>query len=327
MKTARLNPSLLALALVLSWACGAHAQGAGAARVSVAARTVVRGERLTLGDIAEVRAQDAGVAVRLRAVQLGYAPAVGSVRELSKGRILLAVTAAGFAEGAVRLDSPEVVTVGREAQTLAPEVVREAVERAAAAAFNREGIKGRLAQLDAPPTFEVPSGAIELKATFGAARDFLAALPVSLEVRVDGRVVRRLTLSAQLEAYGPVLVAAHNIDEKARVRAEDVRVEERRLERAPTAYVLDAEGLKGRAAARRIGAGEPLTAELLYAETVVRPGDSVRVVGESGGISLSVAGEARGAGRVGDRVQVRNTQSGALLQTIVVDEGLVRVRF
>jgi len=85
--------------------------------------------------------------------------------------------------------------------------------------------------------------------------------------------------------------------------------------------------LRGVAVRQAIAKGEPLMTDNLVAEMIVKPGDQVRIIGQSGSLYIEVKGEARSAGRVGDRIQVRNTQSGILLQATVEDEGLVRVHF
>jgi flagella basal body P-ring formation protein FlgA len=124
-----------------------------------------------------------------------------------------------------------------------------------------------------------------------------------------------------------VIVAARDLAPDSRVRREDVAIEVRRLERAASFYVRDFAGVRARSVRRAVARGEAITTEALVAEIIIKPGDPVRISGESGAVQILVAGEARASGRVGDRIQVKNLQSGALLQAVVVDEGLVRVRF
>jgi flagella basal body P-ring formation protein FlgA len=78
---------------------------------------------------------------------------------------------------------------------------------------------------------------------------------------------------------------------------------------------------------RTVAKGEAITTDVLAAEFVIHPGDQVRIVSESGKLQVTAKGEARSAGRIGDRIQVKNLQSGVMLQAVVVDEGLVAVRF
>jgi flagella basal body P-ring formation protein FlgA len=295
--------------------------------VRVAAESTVHEDLLRLGDIAQVRASDPVVAGRLRAVALGYAPNVGTVREIARDRIALAITAAGFAQGTVQIEAPAIALVRRATQIVAPELVREAVERAALAEMRAIGATARLARLDLPPVIEVPAGKIEARASIGGVRDIFAPFIIGIEIWQEGRVVKRLSGTAQVEAFASVIVAARDLATNARLRKEDVIIEERRLERGTSLYVRDSERLRGTSVRRAVARGEAITTDLLVSEIVIKPGDTVRIVTESGRLQIAAAGEARFAGRIGDRIQVKNNHSGQLLQAVVVDEGLVSVRF
>jgi flagella basal body P-ring formation protein FlgA len=295
--------------------------------VRVAAESVAHQDLLTLGDIAEIEAEEAETEERLRAIALGYAPQVGAMRELPRARIALALAAAGFPENAVRLEAPPAALIRRAAQVVEPALVREAVERVALAELTARGATARLARLDLPPVIEAPSGAMEVRASITGARDLFSPFITAIELWVDGRVARRLSLTAQVEAHAPVLVAARALAASTRVRKEDVTIEVRRLERDAALYLYDPERLRGVSLHRAVARGEALTRDLLTAEIVVRPGEQVRIIGQSQGLQISVTGEARAAGRVGDRIQVKNLQSGILLQAVIVDEGVVAVRF
>ena len=303
------------------------AEREGRAFVRVSPETVAEKERLTLGDIAEIRSNDPVTVERLRAIALGYAPNVGAVRELMRERIVLAVAAAGFTEGAVQIEAPPVARVRRAAQVVEPDLVRAAVERAALTDLSAAGVTGRIVRLDLPSRIEVPSGSVEVRASISGVRDLFVPFIAPIELWVDGRIVRRLSATAQVEAFAPIIVAGRDLAANSRVREEDIKYEVRRLERAASLYLRNAEQLRGVAVRRTVSHGEALTTDMLFAEIIVHVGDPVRIIGESGTLSIAVTGEARASGHVGDRIQVKNLQSGTLLQAIVVDEGLVRVRF
>jgi flagella basal body P-ring formation protein FlgA len=295
--------------------------------VCVAAESVARADRIALGDIAEVRAGDPAVVERLRAVALGYAPNVGAVRELPRERIVLAINAAGFAASSVRIEAPPVVLIRRAAQTVAPELVREAVERATLTELRASGAAARLVRLDLPPVIEAAAGELEVRASIGGVRDLFAPFIVAVELWQAGRVVQRFSTRAQVEAFASVVVAARDLPANVRVRKEDLAVEVRRLERAAALYLRDETRLRGTSLRRVVARGEAITTDLLVAEIVIKPGDPVRIVTQGDHLQIVASGEARAAGRIGDRIQVKNNQSGLLLQAVVVDEGLVSVRF
>jgi flagellar basal body P-ring formation protein FlgA len=297
------------------------------ATVQAAAETVARQDRLTLGDIAEVRAEAPEIETKLRAVSLGYAPNVGMTRELARERIALAIASAGFAEGSVKLVAPAVVLVRRAAQNVDGFLIQEAIEHATLDALNASGATARLSKLELPASVEAPAGQLEIRASAGQVRDVFAPFTVFVELWQEGRVVKRFNAIAQVEAFAPVLVTAREIATNTRLRNDSFKTEVKRLERPLNQYVTDPARLRGTAVRRDMARGEVITTDAISAEIVVRPGDQVRIIGQSGALQLIVTGEARAAGRIGDRIQVKNTQSGALLQAVVADEGIVRIRF
>ncbi|MDX6382454.1 MAG: flagellar basal body P-ring formation protein FlgA [Blastocatellia bacterium] len=295
--------------------------------VRVRSQCLVRSERLFLGDLATIVTADSEAATRLRAIELGYAPNVGTLRELSRERIALAIAAVGFSERTVRLEAPPIVTIRREAQSIDHSLIREAVEHATLVGLQSKGATARLLRLDLPPTIEAPTGVVELRASLGGVRNMFAPFAVSIEIWIDGRIARRFNATAQVEAFAPVLVAAHDLTEKTRLREGDFTIAIKQLFRSAAFYVTEPAQLRGVSVVRSLSLGDAITVDAITAEFVIKPGDSVRIIGESRGLKISVSGEARAAGRVGDRIQVKNLQSGIIFQAIVVDEGVVSVRF
>lgn len=316
--------------VLVCWAGAGYAQPAKSATpsvVQVAAETIAQQDRLTLGDIAEVQANEPAIVTRLRAVSLGYAPNVGMTREIARERIALAIAAAGFAEGTVQLAAPAIVLIRRAAQNVDSLLLREAIEHATLDALNASGATARLSKLELPANVEAPAGQLEIRASAGQVRDVFSPFTVFVELWQEGRVVKRFNAIAQVEAFAPVLVVAREIAANTRLRSELFKTEVKRLERPLNQYITDPERLRGMAVRRAMARGEAIMTDAINSEIVVRPGDQVRIIGQSGALQLIVTGEARAAGRIGDRIQVKNSQSGALLQAVVADEGVVRIRF
>ena len=301
--------------------------GSQRATVRVNAESTARSDSLTLGDISVVQTNEPQLADQLRAIALGYAPQVGAVRELTKQRIALALSAAGFSQEVVNIDAPATALVRREAQTVDPALVRQAVERSLVTTLHSPGAIARLTRLDLPPNIEVSTGSVEVRASAAVGRTLFSPFPVAIEFWVDGRLLKRLTATAQAEVVAPVLVLTRDLGAKARLREGDFKIDVRPLVRDPALYFSEPTRLRGASLVHSLASGQAITADALVADIVVKPGDPVRIVGQSGALSIFVMGEARAAGHVGDRIQVKNLQSGLLFQAVVVDEGVVSVRF
>lgn len=321
---------LLSLGAVLSTAA---AQGSRPL-IQVRSDVTVSSAQVTLGDLADVQATDETISARLRAVTLGYAPNVGLLRQIPREKIALAIAAAGFAVGTVQLESPAQVTVRRAAQTIDPARIQAEVERVTLAEFNAGGAMARLVKLDLPSAIAVPAGKVEIRAVPGTARNLFAPFQVFVELWVDGRITNRFAVTTLIEAHAPVLVAVRDVPANVRLQREDFRLAVRRLDKPVASYLRDPNQLRGMTLRAAIVRDEPLTTDALVAGIIIRPGDEVRILARSnshtsdkGCLQIVVAGEARGAGRIGDLIAVRNKVSGVLIQAKVMDEGMVQVLF
>ena len=295
--------------------------------IRVHSDTIARSDKLTLGDIADITNTDPSTAAVLKNINLGYAPEVGMVRQLYRDKIEMAVAAAGFSTGSVEINAQPIVTVRRESQSVRLESIREAIEKATLAGLRSRGIAAGFIKLELPAKVEVRTGAVEVRALASSIRNVFAPFAVSVEIWVDGRISRRLNVTTQIQATAAVVVAANDLAEKRRVRSPDFAIETVNLDRDLNSYIFDPSQLRGATLTRPISKGQPITTDALAADIVVKPGDVVRILGESGKLSISLTGEARASGHVGDRIQVKNLQSGMMLQAVIVDEGVVSVRF
>jgi len=239
----------------------------------------------------------------------------------------LAISASGFSPEVVYMEAPAITLVRREAQSVDPALVHQAVERSLIATLHSAGATASLTRLDLPLSLEVPTGLVEIRASVAAVRNLFSPFPVSIEFWVDGRLFRRLTATAQAEAFAPVLVAARDLGATTRLREGDFKVAVKPLDRNPALYFREPTRLRGVSLIHSLVSGQAITTDALVADIVVKPGDAVRIVGQSGALSILVIGEARASGHVGDRIQVKNLQSGLLFQAVIVDEGVVSVRF
>lgn len=295
------------------------------ADIRVKNETVVSSDRLTLGNIAEIFSDDAVIAEKLRTISLGYSPNVGAVRELQRERILIAIASAGFSADEVRFESPQIIRIRRASQRVESNLMRAAVEDVVLNRLKTVGAQAQLTRLDIPASVDVPMGEVEVRASVGTVKDLFTPFSVSVEILVDGRVAKRISAMAQTEATMPVLVAARDIQPNERISEKDVCVETRKLSKAVTNYYRDFSRLRGADSSRAIAKGEIITNDSVVAGIVVKLGDTVRIMYNSGKFQIAVTGEARASGRIGERIQVKNTQSGNFLQAVIIDEGLVQV--
>lgn len=314
----------IAVFLAAGLVCALSASAQGKDLIRISGETMVNGDRIDLGMISRINS-DKVRGDRLRQITLGYSPGIGASRELFRPQIILAIKAAGFDEAEFSLETPSKILVRRASQDIDPGQIRDAVEKAILSKFNDPKISAEILRVDVPTELAVPVGPVEIRASISGVRSWIEKFPVPVEIRIDGKIYRTFSATAEVAAYSEVLVASNDLMVDKMVAPSDVRMQKVRLEKPLTSYLRDPSVLRGVQMIKPLEAGNPLTADAFAAAVVIKLGDTVKIDGSSGRIKISVMGEARANGRIGDRISVKNKQSGVILQATVVDEGLVKI--
>ena len=124
-----------------------------------------------------------------------------------------------------------------------------------------------------------------------------------------------------------VWTAARNIERGQRITDGLVRRERVELRRQRRNAIEDVDQLRGKRAKRSIRAGQVLTATMLEGIPVVKRGDPVIIIAQSGSLLIRAIGKALQAGGVGETVQVENTSTRRRVHAQVIDSRTVRVVF
>lgn len=135
------------------------------------------------------------------------------------------------------------------------------------------------------------------------------------------RLWARVKLSAAVEQ----VVAARALKAGEVITPADVRVEQKEGFPFGNAAAAGMEQVIGRRAQRSIADGTPIVPSLLEEVPAVERGQIVEVEVKSGAAHLSFTGKAESDGKIGERVQVRNTESGRTFPAEVIAKGKVLV--
>jgi flagella basal body P-ring formation protein FlgA len=100
---------------------------------------------------------------------------------------------------------------------------------------------------------------------------------------------------------------------------------ERNLADLPYGYYADSEPLEGMLAKRTIAAATVITPQMLQAPKLVRRGERVTVIAETGPLKIRTVGKALGDGHSGDLVRIKSEGSNRVVNAIVVSQGVVKV--
>jgi len=293
--------------LYLLVAAGSLALG----RPSVAAPAVtVAGPRVLLGDLLGNGADD-------QTLDLGAAPAPGGRRRIYRRQVLAVLGAEARGRGGLP-SHWDVVTRGRE---LSCAELTRAVEEALAPSLP-EGLT--LLRLACSQPIGLPVGELQLEARLAEGARTAGRVNVTVELRVGAWPARRLTLGAQIEGSGAVVVAAREIAPGAALGPDDLRIEHRSASALPGDCLRARGEAEGKRSLVRLHPGALLRRGSLAEVPLIIQGGTVTVAAELQGLRVTSRGTARQDGRRGDTILVL-CASGRLVKARVVGPHLAVV--
>lgn len=146
----------------------------------------------------------------------------------------------------------------------------------------------------------------------------------TIGVRCAGEKPWTLYLQARIAIQATYYLAAHQIEPGAVVRADDLLARDGDLSNLPRAVITDPSQAVGATATMRISAGMPLRQDLLKSASAVTIGQTVRVVAQGEGFSISSEGSVMNNATPGQQVRVK-MDGGQIISGIVKDGGTVQV--
>ncbi|MCX8086970.1 MAG: flagellar basal body P-ring formation chaperone FlgA [Rhodocyclaceae bacterium] len=136
----------------------------------------------------------------------------------------------------------------------------------------------------------------------------------------------RVYVPVQIRIKAAYLVSARPIAQGQELTATDLATQVGDLAELPASILTDASLAIGKVAASPIPAGRPLRADLLKMPTVVRSGQTVKLVSRGPGFAVTNEGRALNQAAEGQPVQVRLT-NGQVVSGIARAGGIVEVSY
>jgi flagella basal body P-ring formation protein FlgA len=200
--------------------------------------------------------------------------------------------------------------------------------RTAAEAFVREQIPGdsqtavvTAAALDS--RLRLPKCVTPLHASLTPGARLQARTAVGVGCR-DG-ATWTVYVPVTVESEIGVLVLKDPAARGARLTAQDVTVQKRKVSGFAAAYITDPDALSRHTLKRSLPSGAALTADVLAPDFLVRKGQQVTLLAAAGGFEVRAYGRALSDGHNGARVRAQNLSSLKVVEGIVEGDGVIRV--
>jgi flagella basal body P-ring formation protein FlgA len=89
--------------------------------------------------------------------------------------------------------------------------------------------------------------------------------------------------------------------------------------------VTDINSLKGHVAKRNVRKGEIIKPFLAVKSKLIKRGQQVTIIAETGGIKVRMTGKAMNDASSGERVRVKNNNSKRIIEGTAVNRGIVKI--
>lgn len=290
--------------------------------VTLAPQSEVRGVEVRLGEVAEVRGDDAELVRRANEVSLGYAPSPGYRRVLPRWKIeRLAETA--LADVDITVTGAEAVTVTPAVESVDAGRLERAAVRALEARFAGRDATWRLAEPLTPVLVPRGEQPLRIEAELANEPAHAGRWSVPLRLFVDGAPYRTVWASFEVELYERLPVLLADVPAGASL-APDIFTYRRVRLTGPIGPAVTPEMLEGARSARALPAGAVLTERDVRRAHAVKRGATVDLEVRRGSITARVRAVAGADGYLGDRIPVTVQTSGKTLSARVVARDVVR---
>jgi flagella basal body P-ring formation protein FlgA len=306
----------VAAAVAVLVALSAASNAADAPRPVLKSDALVNGSIVRVGDLVENAGIIANVAI-FRAPDLGLTGVVPAD----------AVVEAVRTHGLVGLDTNGIseVVVTRASREIPVADVAAVVARALSTRFNLGDAREITVNFERDPrAIQVePNAKGEPRVARIAFDPRSGRFDAALEIPTGAAGFGTLRLNGKAAVTADVVTVAHAVDRGALIKDTDIVVERKPRAEVGREILTRRDQVIGMAARGNLKPGQPLRAAELMKPELVQRNETVTLVYEVPGITLTVRGKAAEGGAEGDVISVLNEQSKRTVQGVVVGPGRV----
>jgi flagella basal body P-ring formation protein FlgA len=278
---------------------------------------------IRLGDIVQF-SEESEFVLALSSTVIGQAGAPGERVLLQSFQIKNKLLRQYNLSSEISWSGSSVVSAFRNGVTIGPDRILNLISDYLERNSNKlPDVKVRFIPKSLPMPFMVPTGDL-IEEIIPSNPSILGSSRFSIIFRIDGRVVKNMSVRGELEALAEVVVAAKSIKRGQILTAAHLTKALMDISKTPGigTELDDFIGLKIK---KTIRSGIPLQHSIVETLPVVRRGERVKIVIQTGSMLLTATGLAHSDGKMDQIIRVQNVNSNKVLHCRVAAPGLVEV--
>jgi flagella basal body P-ring formation protein FlgA len=311
-------------ALLILLGCTLSALPSLALEIELRDQVAIKGNTIGLHDIAQIK-PDTTALCHPQDCIIAPAPTPGSSRTLSATDVLLKIQSQ-MGDIPVKLTGAAQTLVHREGTVIDKKKFQEIIAQYLQQNNDRlPQAEVRLLSLRTPADFTLPTGKLSWQVTPNK-NEILTSTSFAIIFRVDGIILRTVTIKLKFEAMAEVATATGRLRKGTIIESEHITMRRMDIAGIPNP-ILDGKVLLGLQLKRSISAGKVIQTDYVVAPPVIRRGQPVKIYAKKGPLMLSTNGIAYSSGYLGDLIRVQNVDSNKLIFCRIASPGIVAVEF
>ena len=178
-----------------------------------------------------------------------------------------------------------------------------------------------------PSQVVLPSGKVEYHPNLMGGAGKLGHRIIDLNVLVDGQLVDSIKMAGDVLLYGDVVSAVRTLKRNDIISRQDIEITRRNISMLGPGLVMDPDDLLGKQLRKTIRPGDIFFDSFIKPPQIIQRGDMVAIIADEGQLRLSVTGQAREAGALGDTIKVKNMMSRREVYGQILNKNEVVVSF
>lgn len=278
---------------------------------------------IKLGDIVRFD-EETEMTRALATLAVGQALAPGEKSTLSSLGIKDSLTAIHSLSDEIVWSGSPTVTVLRRGESIGPErietIIAEYIKR------NKNNLPEaeiRFVPSALPLPFMLPTGDLSHE-VIPSNPDILGSSRFAIIFRIDGNVVKNMSVRGNIEALAHVVISAGPLKKGEILRPQHLNTAMMDISSLDNAGMA-VEDFVGKKLTRSLRAGSPVLLSMVEALPIVQRGERVKIVVNSGSLHVTATGLAHSDGIMHQMIRVQNISSNKMIYCRVAAPGLVEV--
>jgi flagella basal body P-ring formation protein FlgA len=287
----------------------------------------VRGDWITLQDVALVVDQSESRVLALYRLRLAASPDLGKTVEVRRRTIQDKLRPIIGPKNLALQKIPAVIYVTRERAALTRALIAERFRGFVYAHMPWPRDQVRIYGIRFRGDLNFPAGRVHITVVPVGHPTYRGDVALNFHLRIDDRLVKVLLVRGRVDVYSQVIVAARSVARGEVITAAAVRAHRVDQGRVPPGLATSAKQVIGLQALVALRPGQKIYVSQVRSPRLIRRGEEVTILVQKGGLRISAPGRALTDGHVGGRVAVMNLASRRKIMARVQSPGVVTVTF